>query len=224
MSAAHGSFSTSASADRPRLATAATSDAAARAAGVLFFFAAAAFLTGIMLAASIAPGYDDHGAAISDLGVIAGTAFLFNTLLVVVGLLNLVGGYLFFRSHGRVGLLAVFVIAAVGAAGAGLMPLSTGAPHSILALVGFVFFNLEAIGGAAVLGGPVRAIGVLAGAIGLVFVVLMVIGDAGDGAVFGAIGHGGTERMIVYPAMLWLLALGGDLMARHGDGRADDAG
>jgi hypothetical protein len=44
--------------------------------------------------------------------------------------------------------------------------------------------------------------------------VLMVIGDAGDPTVFGAKGHGGTERMIVYPAMLWMLAYGGYILAR----------
>jgi hypothetical protein len=49
--------------------------------------------------------------------------------------------------------------------------------------------------------------------VGFVFVVLMVIGDSGNAAAFGPIGHGGTERMIVYPAMLWMLALGGYLMA-----------
>jgi len=41
--------------------------------------------------------------------------------------------------------------------------------------------------------------------------------------VFGPIGHGGTERMIAYPAMLWLLAFGGYLMApadRDRDGSA----
>lgn len=41
----------------------------------------------------------------------------------------------------------------------------------------------------------------------------MVIGDAGNTAVFGPIGHGGAERMIVYPAMLWMMAFGGYLMA-----------
>jgi hypothetical protein len=37
----------------------------------------------------------------------------------------------------------------------------------------------------------------------------MVIGDSGNTGVFGPIGHGGTERMIAYPAMLWLLAFSG---------------
>jgi hypothetical protein len=41
----------------------------------------------------------------------------------------------------------------------------------------------------------------------------MVIGDAGNASVFGAIGHGGSERMIVYPVMLWTLVMGGHLLA-----------
>jgi hypothetical protein len=53
---------------------------------------------------------------------------------------------------------------------------------------------------------------VLASLTGLVFLVLMVLGDGGTTAVFGAIGHGGTERMIVYPAVVWMIALGGHLM------------
>jgi hypothetical protein len=56
-------------------------------------------------------------------------------------------------------------------------------------------------------------LGLLAGAIGLFFTIVMVIGDSGNPAVFGPIGHGGAERMIAYPVMLWLLALGGYLMA-----------
>jgi uncharacterized RDD family membrane protein YckC len=59
-----------------------------------------------------------------------------------------------------------------------------------------------------------RALSVLAGGVGLVFVVLMVLGDAGNAAAFGPIGHGGTERMSVYPVMLWLVAFGGYLLAK----------
>ncbi|HET6820149.1 MAG TPA: DUF998 domain-containing protein, partial [Candidatus Limnocylindria bacterium] len=46
--------------------------------------------------------------------------------------------------------------------------------------------------------------------------VVMIIGDSGNPAVFGAIGHGGAERMIVYPPMLWMLAFGGSLLAERG--------
>jgi len=194
-----------------------TTDPDIRRAGELFFVEGAAFLTGIMLAASIPLAYDYHAGAISDLGVIDQTALLFNVLLVAVGGLNIVAGYLFYRAHGRSWLLAMFVVGGVGAIGAGLLPLSTGAPHALFALVGFLFFNLEAVATSRVLTAPMRWISLLAGLVGLVYVVVMVIGDSANSAVFGAIGHGGSERMIVYPAMLWLLALGGYLMSRSGE-------
>jgi hypothetical membrane protein len=57
-----------------------------------------------------------------------------------------------------------------------------------------------------------RALAVLAGTVGLVFVGIMIVGDAGNTAVFGPIGHGGAERMIIYPVMIWLVAFGGYLL------------
>jgi hypothetical membrane protein len=101
----------------------------------------------------------------------------------------------------------------VGATGAGLVPLNTSELHSLFALFAFLFFNVEALACSAVVSGPLRPISALAGVVGLAFVVLMVIGDAGNAAAFGVIGHGGAERMIVYPSMLWMLAFGGYLMA-----------
>ncbi len=188
-------------------------DRHARAAGGLALLVlGAAFLTVTMLAASIAPAYDFHGGAISDLGVIDETAILFNGLLVAVGVLNIGGGILLYRWHRRVWILAIFVLAGMGAAGAGVMPLDTGDAHSLFALFGFLFFNLEVLATAVVLRGPMRALSIAAGLIGLVYVVVMVIGDSGNPAIFGAIGHGGSERMIVYPAMLWTLVVGGYLL------------
>jgi hypothetical membrane protein len=187
-----------------------------RSAGVLLFALAAAFLLVTMLAASIAPAYDFHGAAISDLGVLDETAVLFNSLLVLIGILNVAGGCLLYRWHGRGWLFALYVIAGIGAVGAGLFPLSTGGVHAIFALLAFLFFNLEGLATAALAAGPLRVIGLVASAVGLVYAVLMVIGDAGNPAVFGPIGHGGSERMIAYPVMLWLLAYSGHLMGRAG--------
>lgn len=184
------------------------------AAGLLLVLLGASFLTATMLAASIAPGYDFNAAAISDLGVIGETAVLFNALLVAVGALNIGAGILLYRVHRRIWILAIYVLAGIGAAGAGLVPLDTSELHSLFALFGFVFFNVEALATAAVLRGPMRALSLVAGLIGLIYVVVMIIGDAGNPAVFGAIGHGGSERMIVYPTMLWTLAVGGYLLAR----------
>ncbi|QCC49556.1 DUF998 domain-containing protein (plasmid) [Halobellus limi] len=184
-------------------------------AGICFFALAAQFMTVIMLAAAMVPGYDFRGGAISDLGVFPETALLFNASLILVGVLNLAGGYFFYRSHGKRWLLAVFALAGVGAIGAGLFPLDTGGLHGLSALLAFVFFNVQAIGSATRLGGVMRALAVLAGVLGLVFVVLMALGDGGNTAAFGPIGHGGTERMIVYPVMLWLVAFGGYLLGER---------
>ncbi|SFF84350.1 hypothetical membrane protein [Halopelagius inordinatus] len=181
-------------------------------AGTLFVVLAVQFLTVIMLAAAMAPGYDFGGGAISDLGVLAPTALLFNASLVAAGLLDIAGGYAFYRVHGERWILAVFVLAGVGAVGAGVFPLDTGGLHGLFALVAFLFFNLQALASATRLRGVVKATGIVAGMVGLTFVLLMAIGDGGNAAAFGPIGHGGTERMIVYPVMLWLVAFGGSLL------------
>lgn len=191
----------------------ARADTAAVIPGAMLVVLGIAFLVVTMLAASIAPGYDYHGAAISDLGVIDETAALFNGLLVLVGALNVLGGYLLYRSHRRIWILGPYLLGGIGAMGAGLVPLDAGDLHSLFALLGFVFFNVEALATAWIIRGPMRLVSLAAGIVGLVYVVVMIIGDAGNAAIFGAIGHGGSERMIVYPAMLWAVAFGGYLMA-----------
>lgn len=198
---------------RPMTGARISMQATIRTAGVLLVLLAAQFMTVIMIGASIAPGYDMSGGAISDLGVVDETATLFNASLIVVGVLNVVAGALYHRAHGRAWILGLFVAAGAGAAGAGAFPLDSGGPHGLFALLAFVAFNLEAIAVGTVVAGPMRVASILAGAVGLVFVILMAIGDSGETAAFGPIGHGATERMIVYPPMLWMLAFGGYLMA-----------
>jgi hypothetical membrane protein len=200
-------------AGKPRDTSAATAVDGVRLSGLLLLLLGAGFLTVTMLGASMAPNYDYAGGAISDLGVIRETAVLFNATLIMVGLLNIVGGYLLYRWHGRAWILSIFVLGGLGALGAGVFPLSSGGLHSLFALLAFVFFNVEAIAVAAVIAGPMRIVSILAGVVGLLFVAVMVIGDAGNPAIFGPIGHGGAERMIAFPAMLWAVAFGGYLMA-----------
>jgi hypothetical membrane protein len=183
-------------------------------AGTFFLVLGAGFMTVIMLAAAMVPSYDFRAAAISGLGVFPETVFLFNMSLVLVGVLNLAGGYLFYRTHGKRWLVAIFARAGIGAVGAELFPLDAGGLRGLFALLAFPLFNVQALGTATRLRGAVQALSVLAGGIGLVFVVLMALGDAGNAAAFGPIGHGGTERMIVYPVMLWLVAFGGYLLAK----------
>jgi hypothetical membrane protein len=183
------------------------------AAGVLLFLLPVQFMTALMAGAAIAPGYSINLNAISDLGVIDTTAWLFNTSLFMAGLLNIVGGYFLYRSSGRGWILPVFVLAGVGAIGAAVFTLDIPGIHGLFALLAFIFFNIQAIAGAALVRGPLKAISIVAGAIGLVFLVTHAASDFGIMSLYGPIGHGGSERMIVYPALLWLVAFGGYLMA-----------
>ena len=142
------------------------------------------------------------------------SALLVNGSLIAVGVLNVLAGYGLYRVGRRWSLLVISAVAGLGAAGAGLLPLDRGGLHGLFALAAFVGFNLEAIASARLVHGFMRAISIGSGMVGLAFVVLMVIGDAGNPAAFAPIGHGGVERMIVYPPMLWMLAFGGWLLGR----------
>lgn len=182
-------------------------------AGVLLFLLPVQFMTALMAGAAMAPGYSISQNAISDLGVIGATAWLFNASLFAAGLLNIAGGYFLYRTCGKGWILPVFVLAGIGAIGAAIITLDVPGIHGLFALLAFVVFNLEAIAGSSLVRGPLKVISVIAGAIGLVFLVTHAASDFGIMDLYGPIGHGGSERMIVYPALLWLAAFGGYLMA-----------
>lgn len=183
-------------------------------AGFLLFLGSAQFITILMAAGAIAPGYSLHENAISDLGVIPATQILFNSSLFAIGLLIAAGGYLFHGAHRKAWITALFLLGGIGAMGAGIFNLSFGI-HGIFAFMAFLFINLLTIACERFVKGPLRVVSPILGAIGLFFLALMLAGDMGILA-FGAIGHGGTERMIAYPGLLWLLVFGGYLMAAKG--------
>jgi len=188
-------------------------DSSRTTAGILLFLLPAQFIIALVAGAAIAPGYSISANAINDLGVIDTTAWLFNASLFMAGLLNIVGGYFLYRSSNKGWILPIFVLAGVGAIGAAVFTLDIPGIHGLFALLAFIFFNIQAIAGASLVRGPLKAISIVAGVIGLVFLVTHAVSDFGILSLYGPIGHGGSERMIVYPALLWLAAFGGYLMA-----------
>lgn len=99
------------------------------------------------VAAGMAPGYDRGANAISDLVKTPETATLFNATLVAAGLVNALGGVLLSRARGGAALLALHLLAGIGAAGAGPVTLATPGVHGLFAVLGFFAFNLEAVAG-----------------------------------------------------------------------------
>jgi hypothetical membrane protein len=184
-------------------------------AGILFFISSAWFMASLMIAEAIAPGYSMNTNAISDLGTIGESSLLFNTSIFIVGIMNIVGGYLYFQSHQRRSVLVIFTVAGIGAMGVGIFTLNTPGLHGIFALIAFLFFNLQAIAVAGMLSWPLKPISVVLGLIGLAYIVVMFVSDSGIVDLFGPLGHGGTERMIVYPSIIWLMVFGGYLMGNE---------
>ena len=182
-------------------------------AGVLLFLLPVQFMMALMVGAAMAPGYSINTNAISDLGVIGATAWLFNGSLFLAGLLNIISGYLLYRLYGRGWIFPLFALAGIGALGAAVFTLAIPGIHGLFALMAFIFFNIQAIAGATLVRGPIRAIAIIAGVLGLVFLVTHAASDFGIMNLYGPIGHGGSERMIVYPALFWLAGFGGYLMA-----------
>ena len=179
---------------------------------------AAQFMTLMMLGEAMAPGYSMHDDAISDLGTIDETRVLFNSSLFAIGLLNAVAGYLLFRVHKDRTLFVVFALGGIGAMGAGLIPLdSPVGVHGLFALLAFLFINLEAVLCGRLVRNPLRLFSVVAGIVGLSFLVVMILVDAETLDPSGSIGHGGVERMIAYPGLLWMLVYGGHLLDRSGN-------
>jgi hypothetical membrane protein len=183
--------------------------------GLLVAFGSAQFMTAMMLGEAIAPDYSMHTNAISDMGTIPETRLLFNTSLVVIGLFNFAAGVILYRFLDNRMLGVVFMIGGVGAIGAGLIPLDSKIGiHGLFALVAFLFINAEAVLSSRLVRNPLKIIFIAMGAIGFFFTVVMMLVDGGSLDLSGSIGHGGTERMIVYPALIWMMIFGGLQLAQ----------
>ncbi|MFP3172082.1 MAG: DUF998 domain-containing protein [Acidilobus sp.] len=185
-----------------------------RLAGYSVFVGAAQFLILMIVAEAIYPGYSVSQNYISDLGnprLAPSTphATIFNTSIILLGLLLIIGGsILAYKERGVTGrLLGVLVaISGLGAAGVGFFP--EGSPydlHVISSLIVFLFASLASYPASLYRGHRSPLWGAL-GTIGLVALALYIAKD------YMGLGWGGMERMIVYPNLTWALGFSGSLM------------
>ncbi len=164
-------------------------------------------------------GYSQSANYISDLGAnchvsgacyIPPSALLFDSSIVLLGLLMLVGAFFLHRAFRRNAPTALLCLTAVGAIGVGLFPETTGALHDLFALIAFLFGGLTAIVASGLQKKPLSYLSVLLGAVALTALVLYIAG------VYLGLGPGGIQRMIVYPVLLWGVGFGAHLMASQG--------
>jgi hypothetical membrane protein len=178
------------------------------AAGLCFFL----FNT---IAEGLYPDYSVASNALSDLGAIgATTEYLWNGQIFVTGLLGLLGMYLlFFKSSWGTGVVrrrnlvgVLYLLPGIGTIVVSLFPEnSVPVVHAIGALVSFVTGGLSAVYAYRLTEAPFRYFSAVLGLICLVSLPVFLTSNSAD---FGL-----TERLVVYPFVLWFVGFGSYLMA-----------
>lgn len=194
-----------------------------RIAGTFFFIAVTQFIIGIFVAEGLYSGYSLSRNYVSDLGV-GPSSIIFNSSVFLLGLLIAMGTY-FLRSASELKTTRTLLfLMAVAAMGVGVFTKDFTVAHGVVSSAAFFFSGLAAIGSAKVLGKPFSLISAALGAMTLVALGLFSAGMftsgsltsniAYDSIFYLGLGAGGMERMVVYPALMWLAGFSGWLAVR----------
>ncbi|MEM0349617.1 MAG: DUF998 domain-containing protein [Candidatus Caldarchaeum sp.] len=176
-------------------------------AGAVLFTGVAQFLFFLRVAESIYPGYSVSGNYISDLGV-GVAAPVFNTSVAFLGLCVIAAAYLSLDVVGSRVFAALVAVAGIGALGVGLFPENIPVLHTVFSFITFFFAGLAAVYGLRVFN---RLMGVISLVCGLTALAALVLFASGN---YIGLGHGGMERLIVYPVLSWGLLLSGYFVAK----------
>ena len=193
-----------------------------RIAGVLFLVTSAQFILGLAVAEALYSGYSVADNYISDLGV-GPSSMVFNSSAFLFGLLLIIGAYFLPRTVDFRGLTVLLILMGIGAMGVGIFTSAFTTIHGVVSLMAFGFGGLSAVASFKVSKLPLSAISVILGVMTLGALALFAAGLVTTGSLtsseppasefFLGIGPGGMERMIVYPALIWLTLFSGHLIA-----------
>lgn len=191
---------------------------------MLFFIAATQFILCLTIAEALYPGYSVSSNYISDLGV-GPSAIVFNSSVFLLGLSLLAGTYLQRHSPNFKTVNTMLLLMAIGAMGVGILTKDFTLAHGAVSSAAFFFAGLSAITSFKVLQKPLSLISITLGAMTLTALALFSTGlitsgsitsnEAYDSIFFLGLGPGGMERMIVYPALMWLAGFGGHLITKQ---------
>lgn len=167
---------------------------------------------GFTAAESQYPGYSTSARTISALGAAGAppaSRAVFNSVMVLAGVLTLVAAVALHRVYGRRVLTGVVAVTGVGGfVGVGLFPAGTGLPHVVAAMLAFAGAGASALAVAATVRGPFRYVSAVLGFLELLALSLFVtLGGATP------LGIGGLERWVAYLGLAWVTAFGGFLLS-----------
>ena len=178
------------------------------------FAGAVQFFIFLVVSESVYPGYSVSSQPLSDLGATCGSkpcyippsSTVFDSTVFILGALAFIAAFFVYTGRSRLvgGLTA---LAAWGVMGVAIFPETTGTLHTLVSLIAFLFGGLAAISSFTISRPPLSYFSVALGLLGLVALVLYATGT------YAGLGQGGMERMIAFPELLWLAALGVSFMS-----------
>lgn len=192
-----------------------------QAAGILLLIAALQFFMAVNLAETQFPGYSPAIDTLSRLGgtipPVEPSATIFNISVVILGVLCLTSVYLILKSGGCRLFSSCLAISAACAMGVGVFPIYTGSFHMVFAILTFIFGSLAVLFSYRLgLNIPMVIVSMFTGFTSLLIIISGGIWSLNNPFII-YLGLGGMERFIVYPILLYLLALGGYLTCRGED-------
>ena len=182
-------------------------------AGLLMVISGIQFMLLVSIAETLYPGYNTAKydlSSLADLPIHEPSATIFNVTVFIAGLLIVIASYLIYKRYQGKIFPAFLGLLGIGAMGVGIFPGYTGNVHVIFAMASFIFGSLALLTSCTILKDSLlKYVMTVLGAIAFLDILLVIILQ--DSSPFMAFGIGGTERLIVYPVILGVIALGGYL-------------
>jgi len=184
-------------------------------AGLLLGIGSVLCVLGIITAEALYPGYSTSENYISDLGV-GPSALIFNSSVFLLGVLAVSGVYFIQKTFSFKLFSILAAIAGIGAMGVGLFPEDAGMIHTVFSLITFLFAGISAIASYKLEKPPLSYLSIILGTMSLAALVLFASG------IYLGLEKGGMERMIAYPALLWMVGFSGHLMSDNRNTRTPE--
>jgi hypothetical membrane protein len=186
-----------------------------RTAGILYLVSSIVIILAISLSEALYPNYSVHTNTISDLAATtARTTFIIEPAGFVWGLCWLFGSYFLLRNTGKRGLFILYLLPAIGVLLAISSPENVNvAIHSVGAVLAFIPGAITAIYSYRLIQSELKYFSLVLGFVSL-FGVILEFGAYYSYIVQQVLGPGGTERIIVYPLLIWLIGFGAYLTAK----------
>lgn len=191
-------------------------------AGILLVIGGIMYIIAINIGESLFMGYSIANNSLSDIGgmlpLIQPAATIFNLVNILLGILILSSAYLILKSGGCRLFSSCLAIFGFCIAALGIFPEYTHSIHGIFAAIAFLSGSFALIFSYRLgINIPMTIVGIILGLIALITTISPLIFGIGPNNPLDIFGKGGAERLIIYPIILYLTALGGYLSARGKD-------